>query len=336
MALAKYIAIRLAITAVQAAAITAVVFVLLRALPGDPAFLLAGPNPTEGRLEAIRESLRLNDPITTQFSTYVGNLVGGDWGRSINTNQNVLHDILDRAPATFELVTLAMIAAVLVALPWAAWSARHPKSFAATAGLLYGRTAGALPDFWVALLLVLVFYAFLHVVPAPLGRLGVLEAPPAQVTGLLLIDSLLSGRVDLFASALAHLALPVAALTIVAASVFYRQARAGLEHELGTSRVLFARACGLPEALIMRRSLRNAIAPVLGVVGTTYAYMLGGAVLIESIFSWGGLGQYAVDAVRSSDYYAISGIVLVTSMLALLVYLAVDVATVLLDPRLRS
>jgi peptide/nickel transport system permease protein len=182
---------------------------------------------------------------------------------------------------------------------------------------------------------VLIFYVALGWAPAPVGRLDIQDIQPPRTTGLYLVDTILSGDLAGFGSAIAHLILPASTLALVYAGSFYRQAHAALEQELSTTRVLFARACGLRSSTIILRSLRNALPPVLAVVGTTYAYMLGGAVLVETVFSWGGVGQYAVTAVASSDYAAIAGVVLVTALFTLVTYSLVDIANAVLDPRIR-
>lgn len=326
---------RVGVAVLQAGVITTAVFFLLRLLPGDPSFLLAGPSPTEARLEQIRRSLRLDQPLPDQFVAYVGNLLGGDWGRSIVTGNNVLVDIAERLPATIELITVALLVSVLVAVPWAVFSAMRPRSTLARLGSTYGRLSGSVPDFWVATLLVLVLFTWLRIAPPPIGRLDIMITAPPRVTGLLTVDALIAGRADLLPAILARMVLPVLSLVAVVCSVFYKQTRAGMERQLSTGITLFAEACGLPDRRIARIALRNALPPVVATVGNTYAYLMGGAVLIEAIFSWGGMGQYAVQAVQASDYFAVTGVVLVASLFTLMIYLAVDVANALLDPRTR-
>jgi peptide/nickel transport system permease protein len=331
-----YVARRLLAIFVQALIITTVVFGLLRLLPGDPSYYLAGPQASQAQIDGIRASLRLDQPIPAQYTAYLENLMQGDWGRSIRTKNNVLDDIKHRLPATLELITLSLVLGLVIMVPLGVWSSlRQGHPLARLAGY-WGRLSGSLPDFWIGILLVLIFYTGLHIAPAPVGRLDIGELQPSGGTGFLTLDSLLHGRLDLFASAAGHLALPVATLTLVYSGMFYRQTRAAMQRELETTRVLFAEACGLPERQIAMRSLRNSIAPVLALVGNSYAFMLGGAVLVETVFSWGGLGQYAVDAVQSSDYFAISGVVLVTALFTLMVYFLVDLLNAYLDPRIRT
>lgn len=335
MRLSTFIAKRLAYAGVQVAAITSLVFFLIRLLPGDPSFFLAGPSPTEARLAAIRRSLRLDESLGSQFVAYVSNLWSGDWGRSIITSNNVLDDVLTRFPATFELITAAVLLAVLVMLPWSAWSAANPNRTIAKIGDSYGRLAGSLPDFWIALVLLLVFFSWLDLAPPPVGRLGLATSPPETVTRLYVIDSLITGQFATLGTALAHLILPAISLIAVVGGVFYRQTRTAMGRELNRTRVLYARASGLPERTVWKRAMRNALPPAVAAIGNTYGYLIGGAVLVESVFSWGGIGQYAVQAVQSSDYFAISGIVLATSIFTLLVWLTVDLVNGALDPRTR-
>lgn len=332
----RLLAIRTFTALVQAGAVTAIVFLLLRLLPGDPSYLLAGPSPTPDRIEQIRRSLGLDRPIWEQFSTYIGNLLRGDWGRSITTGNNVRIDILDRLPATVELITLSMAITVVLTIPWATWSAMRPRNYLARIGGWYGRLAGSIPDFWVATISILVFFTWLNLAPAPIGRISVLERPPTRVTGFFTVDAVLAGRPELLPAIFSHLALPVFSLVVFIGGVFYKATRTAVERELATTKTLFAEACGLPDPMVGRRALRNALPPVVATIGNSYAYLMGGAVLVESIFSWGGMGQYAVQAVQASDYFAISGVVLVASLFTLLVYLAVDVVNTTLDPRSRN
>ncbi len=331
-----YVGRRLAVIAVQALVITTVVFGLLRLLPGDPSYYLAGPQASQAQVDAIRASLRLDQPIPVQYAAYLGNLVQGDWGRSIRTTNNVLEDINHRLPATLELITISLILGLVTMVPLGVWSSMHQSHPAARVAAYWGRLSGSLPDFWVGILLVLVFYTALGIAPAPVGRLDISQVPPSGGTGFLVVDSVLSGRWDVLLSAIDHLLLPVATLAVVYSGMFYRQTRRAMERELETTRVLFAEACGLSQREIALRSLRNSVAPVLALIGNSYAFMLGGAVLVETVFTWGGLGQYAVAAVQSSDYFAISGVVLVTALFTLLVYFFVDVLNAYLDPRIRT
>ena len=332
----RFVAGRIALMILQAFLIATLVFFLMRLLPGDPSYALAGPNPTPGRIAVIHRELALDQPLPNQFLAYLVNLVHGNWGRSITTSSNVINDLGTRFPATFELITASLLVTTLVTIPWAAWSAMRPRHLLARVGWAYSRLAGAVPEFWLAILLVFVFYSWARIAPAPIGRLEIVDIPPHQITGMYTVDSLLAGRLDLFVSALGHMVLPAIALALVASGIFYRQTRVGMERELRTTRVLFSRACGLTERQILTGALRNILQPVLAVVGTSYAYLISGAVLIESVFSWGGLGQYAVQAIQSSDYFAISGVVLSTSFFTLLIYLLVDAVSAMLDPRVRA
>lgn len=334
--IAKYIARRLATTAVQVGVLVTIVFFLLRLLPGDPSYYLAGPQATPESVAAIRKSLNLDASLWSQYVAYVRNFFQGHWGTSISTSNNVLTDILNRFPSTFELITAGLGVGAMIMIPWAAYSAVRPRSFLSRVGAVYGRLAGATPDFFLALILILVFFTWAHVAPAPIGQVDVTQAPPGRITGMYTIDALLHGNIGLFWSATTHLALPAVTLMVVYTASFYRQMRLGVERELRTISTLYARACGLPAREIATSAVRNALPPVIALIGNTYGYMIGGAVLIETIFSWGGLGQYARVAIQQNDYFAISGVVLATSLFTLIVYLLVDVVNAALDPRIRT
>jgi ABC-type dipeptide/oligopeptide/nickel transport system permease component len=180
-----------------------------------------------------------------------------------------------------------------------------------------------------------VLFGQLQLVPAPIGRIDIALVPPPPITGFYTIDSVIAGDWRALGSALAHLALPAFTLAFVYAGPILKIARSTMVQALLGNYIMYARANGLPRRLIARYALRNALLPVITMTGITYGYLIGGAVLIEQVFAWGGLGQYAVQAITSSDYMAVSGVVLVTTLFSLLVYLIVDLLYLVVDPRIR-
>jgi ABC-type dipeptide/oligopeptide/nickel transport system permease component len=335
MTATRYIARRLLFLVPQVLGVTTVVFVLIRLLPGDPAYLIAGSLATKDVITSIREQMGLNRPIWDQYLIYLGNVAQGDLGKSWLTSSPVTVDILQRLPATLELITLALALAFFIAIPLGMLTALRPGSVADRVASAYGMLAGALPDFWWALFLVFLLFGQLQLVPAPIGRLDMALLPPPQVTGFYTIDSILAGDWPALGSALAHLALPAFTLAFVYAGPILKMARATMSQALLGNFILYGRASGLPRGTIARYALRNALLPVITMTGITYGYLIGGAVLIEQVFAWGGLGQYAVQAITSSDYMAVSGVVLATTLFSLLVYLAVDLLYLAVDPRIR-
>jgi ABC-type dipeptide/oligopeptide/nickel transport system permease component len=198
----------------------------------------------------------------------------------------------------------------------------------------YGMLAGSLPDFWIGLLLILVFFYLLGWAPAPLGQLDFAVSTPDHVTGAYAVDALLTGNWEALGSASAQLVLPVLTLVLVYMPLVLKTARSAMEEMLESHFVLQARASGLPRSVQLRYALRNALPPVVTVVGIEFWFLLGGAVLVETIFAWGGLGQYAVESVINSDYAPVQVVVLVTAFFTTLVFLVVDLLYHLLDPRI--
>jgi ABC-type dipeptide/oligopeptide/nickel transport system permease component len=330
-----YVLRRLLLLIPQVLGVTTVVFLLIRLLPGDPAYLIAGSLATKDVIESIREQLGLNRPLWEQYIIYLGNVARGDLGKSWLTSSQVSTDILQRFPATLELITLALILAFFIALPLGMMTALKPGGIVDRIATVYGMLAGSMPDFWWALVLIFVLFGNLQIVPAPIGRIDMALASPPQVTGLYTADSILAGDWDAFRSSLAHLALPAFTLAFVYAGPILKMTRSTISQVLLSSFIMYARASGLPGSAVTRYAVRNALLPVITMTGITYGYLIGGAVLIEQIFAWGGLGQYAVQAITSSDYMAVSGVVLATTVFSLLIYLVVDLLYLAVDPRIR-
>lgn len=334
MGLARFVARRSLYLALQLLGVVTVTFFLVHLIPGNPAQALAGVGANPQTIKAIEEELGLDKPLIEQFWIYLGNIVHGQLGDSIYTGQTVLQDLQQRIPATLELVMLSMIVAVVVGIPLGAFAALHPKGVVSRTVFFYGMLTGALPDFWLALILIFVLYFVTHLAPPPLGRLGTLPAPP-HVTGFFLVDSLLAGNLGLFMTSVSYLILPVLTLVLVYMGNIVKMARTSVHDIANSDFVEYARACGLSEWVVLRYIMRNALAPVVTVVAFTFGFLLGGAVLVETVFSWGGLGQYAVQSISNSDYAPITGFVLIVALGMAVIYLSLDLLYAVLDPRIR-
>ncbi len=318
----------------QLLAISAAVFVLIRLLPGDPARALLGPHATARGVASLSAQIGLNRPIPEQYWIYVKGILHGDLGHSWFTGQSVTTDLAQRAPATLELITYAFLVAIVVGACIGAVSAsRGDRGVIARGITWYTRLAGAFPDFWMGLLAIYVFFYRLRIAPAPLGRLGITAIPPKTITGFYTVDSLLTGNFTTFLDAAAHLAVPVLVLGLIVAPMIARVTSAAMSEVLSSDHIRYARAAGLGRALVFRYAVRNALPPVVTIGGVLFVYLLGGAVLIEKVFSWGGIGQYAVQAVGNSDFAAIQGFVLLAATFTVLVYLLVDLIHLAIDPR---
>lgn len=337
MTLLKPIAGRLSSALPSLAGVIVATFVISHALPGDPAAYFAGPAANAQSIAQIRHQLGLDRSLPVQFLTYLRDLVHGDLGRSLTSGQPVLEDLLNRLPASIELTAVALAFAALIALPLGIAAAVRPGSTVDHVCRALVSVGAAFPTFFVGLLLVYVFYFLLGWAPAPLGRIDetYFTAPPA-VTGFFLIDTLLAGDVPSFLGALAQLILPAIALGLFALAPVARITRASMLAALGSDFIRTARAMGLaPGKVILAYAFRNALLQVVNVMGMVFSFLLGANVLVEQVFGWPGIGAYAVNAVIASDYAAIQGFVLLTAILYILLNLAVDLAAMLLDPRVR-
>ncbi|WP_428483399.1 ABC transporter permease [Rhodopila sp.] len=309
-------------------------FFLIKSIPGDPAVLMLGPMASADAVAGLRTKLGLDHALPVQFWHFLVDLVHGDLGTSWQTTRPVLEDLLQRFPATLELVTLGLLGAILIGVPLGIASAFNEKGALARVAGLYGLTAGSLPDFWLALVLIFVFYTVLQVVPAPLGRLDFAILPPPTVTGFLLLDSIIAGDWQALASALGHLCLPVLTLSLINAGPILKMTQSTMDRMLQSDFSRYEVLSGLPHGMVVRHALRNALPAVVTIISVLYGYLLGGAVLVEIVFSWGGAGQYAVQGVLNSDIYPVLGFVLFSAIFSLVVYLIVDIVYAAIDPRI--
>jgi ABC-type dipeptide/oligopeptide/nickel transport system permease component len=334
MRLLAYIGRRLLFIAPQLVGIVLVSFLLVKTIPGDPAVLMLGPTATPEAIASLRLRMGLDEPIFVQFWIYLKDLLHGDLGTSWQTTQPVFDDLLLRFPATLELVTLGLLVAILVGVPLGLVAAFNPRSRLARIADFYGLCAGAVPDFWLALVLIYLFYTLAGIAPAPLGRIDLIVIPPPPVTGMYTIDALLAGDLEAFRSALAHLVLPVVTLGLINAGPILKMTQSTVEKMLQSDFSRYEVLCGMPRRLVIRHALRNALPSVITIVSVLYGFLIGGAVLVEIVFSWGGAGQYAVQGVLNSDLYPVLGFVLFSAIFSLFVYLAVDLIYFAIDPRI--
>lgn len=330
-----YIARRLMFVIPQLVGILLVSFLLLKLIPGDPAVMMLGPFATDDGLARLRAELGLDRTIFEQFGIYLMRVVQGDLGTSWQTTMPVTADLAQRFPATLELVTLSLLVALAIGVPLGVAGARNKNGIIRKIADYYGLAAGALPDFWFGLVLIFVFYTMLGVVPAPLGRLDFVIIPPPHITGSLLIDSLLTGNWPALQNAAGHLLLPVLTLGLINAAPILKMTQSTMDRMLEADFSRYAEMCGLPRKVVVRRALRNSLPSVITIVSVLYGFLIGGAVLVEIVFSWGGAGQYAVQGVLNADLNPVLGFVLYSAILSLVIYLIVDLIYFALDPRTR-
>lgn len=333
MALILYIGRRLLFVAPQLVGILLVSFMLVKLIPGDPAVLMLGPFATEKALGELRTELGLDGTLVEQFLIYLGNVVQGDLGTSWQTTLPVTTDLAQRFPATLELITLGLLLALLIGVPLGVAGARYKSGLLRKIADYYGLLAGSLPDFWLGLVLIFIFYTLLGVVPAPLGRIDYTVIPPQAVTGALLIDSLLEGNWAALRNSAGHLILPVFTLGLINAGPILKMTQSTVERMLESDFSRYAELCGLPPRVVVRRALRNALPSIVTIVSVLFGFLIGGAVLVEIVFSWGGAGQYAVQGVLNADLNPVLGFVLYSAILSLIIYLIVDLIYFAIDPR---
>ncbi len=319
------------------AGVVVMTFLLSHALPGDPAAFFAGPAANAASIAEVRARLGLDQSLPVQFAHYVADLMTGNLGNSLTTGQPVVADLVDRLPASLELTFFALLFATLVAIPMGVWAATKPDSPIDHLCRATVSVGAAFPTFFVALLMVYVFYYLLQLAPQPVGRLNeILYSPPARVTGFYTLDSILAGDWTVLRASLAQLILPSISLGLFALAPIARITRAAMLQALDSDYIRTARASGLPPAkVLITYALRNALLPVANVLGMVFSFLLGANVLIEQVYGWQGVGAYAVGAVLASDYAAVQGFVLMMAILYVLLNLMVDLAGMLIDPRVR-
>jgi peptide/nickel transport system permease protein len=316
--------------------ITTVVFLLLRATPGDPVDALLGPRAPQAAKDQLRNQLGLSKPLILQYLDYMGSLLHLDFGKSlISQGQSVGEIILKFFPATAELAMFSMAIALLVGVTIGIVSASRPNTFTDASGRLFGILTYSIPLFWFGMVLQLIFSVQLGWFP--LGtRFPVTSPTPDGPTGLYTIDSLLHGNLSQFFTALYYLALPCLTLGILISGIFERIVRVNLKQTLQSDYVEAARARGIPESrILISHAFKNALIPVITILGLTFAALLGGAILTEVTFSWPGLANRLYRAIDQRDYPTVQGIVVFFAAIVALVSIGIDVLNAYIDPRIR-
>lgn len=313
-----------------------ITFFIANIAPGDPAALAAGPNATKSMVETIRVEYGLDKPLWEQFSRYVTDVFTGDLGRSISTTRPVIDHIAEAFPATMELVLFAMGFAVVMGVSLGVLAAVWRETFVDHAVRLFAVSGIALPMFWFGLLLQLLFAVKLGWLPVS-GRLGLITERPEPITHLLILDSMLRGMWGTAFEGLRYIAMPALVLSFPCLASVARVARSEMIETMASDYVLGARAHGLGTFSIqIRHALRNAMLPVLALIGLRYGWMLGGTALVETVFDWPGLGLLMVNSVLMSDFKPVLAVTLIIGFNVMLANFLVDMAYAWFDPRLRQ
>ena len=331
----RFLASRLLVLVPTFLGVTFVAFILIRLVPGDPILMMVGERGMSPERHAeLMAQYGFDRPAVVQYLAFLGDLLRGDLGRSITTRTPVLGEFLGLFPATVELSLVAMLLAVLLGLPAGVIAAVKRGSALDHAVMGVSLTGFSMPIFWWGLLLIILFSGVLQWTPVS-GRISLLYYVE-PVTGFMLVDSLLGDEPGAFGSAAAHLVLPAVVLGTVPLAVIARQTRSAMLEVLGEDYVRTARAKGLsPLRVVGLHALRNALIPVITVIGLLVGTLFGGAILTETIFAWPGVGKWLVDSISRRDYPSVQGGIVLIASIVMLVNLGVDLLYGLVNPRIR-
>lgn len=341
MRLLARIGLGLVTLAVTLLGLLLVTFLIGRVVPIDPVLSIVGERATEAQVQAVREKLGLDLPMWQQFFIYVRDALQGDLGTSIRTGQSVTSEIARYFPATLELATLGTIFGTLIGVPAGVLAAARPGSLADQIVRVIGLMGYSMPVFWLGLIGLLVFYGQLDWVAGP-GRLDptydmMMEFTLTPYTGMILIDSALNGAWDVFRNAVSHIILPAGLLGYVSMAYISRMTRSFMMNELGQEYITTARVKGMPERrVIWVHAMKNVLVPLVTVIALSYAYLLEGSVLTETIFAWPGLGSYITDALFAADMPAVLGGTVVVGVVFVTLNMVSDIIYRLVDPRARA
>jgi ABC-type dipeptide/oligopeptide/nickel transport system permease component len=311
-------------------------FALTHVLPGNPVAKIVGPYVSPAQRRIVSHQLGLDRPFYDQYLTYVRNILHGNLGRSLTTGQSVVSDLSQRLGATFELMTSALLIALAVAIPLGVLAALKRNTWIDAVAQVIAVSGISVPIFWSGIMLSYVLFYKLGIAPAPEGRIDPSLSPPSTITGLFTVDALLTGNWVVLKSALAHLWLPASVMGFSVMAPIMRIVRQGMVEALASAPILALRSLGIsPGSLLFRHALKNALLPVITMIAVVYGYLLGGSVLIESIFAWPGMGLYAYNAISSSDFVAVQGFILYATTIYVTVYFVSDVLYLAADPRVK-
>ena len=331
----RFVVGRLLWAGVVLIAITLATFVLTRLIPADPARAAAGPEASAQAVERLRQEMGLDRPLAVQYLSYLRDLALLNFGRSIQTQRYVREDLRAFFPATAELALVVIVVYTVASVSLGVLAAVHQGRALDYVVRVIGMIGAGLPSFWLGMLLQLAFYRHLEWLPAA-GRLDPMVAAPLRLTGLYLVDSVVTGNWPAWRSSVAHLVLPVLAAVMARLAVGLKLTRVTMLEVLGETYIRTARSKGLPgSAVILRHGLRNALIPIITTLGLQFSALLGGTVIVEVVFAWPGIGRYALGSIRTLDFPAIMSVTVVLAAVFLVINMLVDILYVALDPRIK-
>ena len=330
----KYIIKRLLLLIPVILGVSILVFFVMHMFTTDPAALILGQHATQDQIEALRKQLGLNNPIYVQYWDFLKGILQGNFGNSLMSKAPVWDEIMARFPATIELAFTSILIASVMGILMGVISAIKQNSIIDYISMVISLLGVSMPIFWLGLILILVFSVQLHWLPVS-GRIDI-GFEPTKITGLYLLDSLLTGNMVAFKSAFMHLILPALALGSYSTAIIARMTRSTMLEVVRQDYIRTARAKGISETpVILKHALKNALIPIITVIGLQLGSLLGGAVLTETVFSWPGVGKYTVDAILSTDYPVVQGSVMMMAVIFVLVNLVVDIVYAFIDPRIK-
>ena len=335
--LRRYILTRIVMTLPMVFILGSLVFLIMRVIPGDPVRSQLGPKGTPEMILQIRQELGLNDPIIVQYGRFLFQMVTLRFGNSLVAGHRpIVDEMSERFPATLELVIPASILALIIGIFGGANAASRRKKTVDYGWRIYAVIIYSLPIFWLGLMLQLLFAVKLHILPVS-GRIdSIIGTTLVHRSNIYIIDALISGNWPALGSVLEHLVLPTITLGLILSGIFVRLTRVNVIETLSSDFISAARARGIRErVLVYGHALKNALIPVITLIGLHLAILLAGAVLTETVFSWPGMGSYLVERISSRDYTAVQSVITVFALLVALISLAVDVIYSLVDPRVR-
>ena len=315
--------------------VSTLTFFIANVIPSDPVLLRLGPRAKPEELDYWRHQYGLDLPLPLQYVNYLRGVLQGNLGVSIFTGRPVLTDLKDYLPGTIELTLASFLIILVIGIPVGIYAATHYNSIFDRVSDLLASAGMALPVFWLAIVMQLIFYRRLNLLPLD-SRIDMVLGAPPHVSGLFILDSLLARDMPRLKSSLQHIILPSVTLSLASLAGILRQVRANILDTLRADFVRTARAKGVPERIVINRHvLRNSFLPVITMSGMLLINLLSGAFIIETIFNWPGIGWYAIRAIISSDYNAVVSITLVIAVICTMINLFVDILYSILDPRIR-
>ncbi len=315
--------------------ILTIIFFVLRILPGNPVLAMLGPKAPPEVVKSMEHQMGLDKPIIVQYGDYLADIGRGNFGTSAYTSVPVIQELMQKFPATLELTIFAMAIAVLIGIFFGTYAAYHFGGPLDVAARVYSIFVYSFPVFWFGIMLQLVFGVWFHWLPVS-GRSAPFMIPNHIYTGLYVIDSILNLQWGVLADTLRHLVLPSVALGVVISSIFVRMVRSNVLLSLSSQYVVASRARGVKEKRVLfKHALKNAMAPILTIMGLEFALLLAGAVLTETTFSWPGIGNYLVTRIGYRDFPAIQGAIVFFALFVAIVSILVDIINAWVDPRVR-